>query len=141
LVAGSALGNTERIVAKNKKYHKYIKKSIQRYEILDLFLADAKIMMYSSNLDRGFLSRMLAGMRLLASLDIQPGTPRNVGRLSGPAPEFAVRHLNVVVVVSCVNELSLLCGFLGRFFYFRAVKQRGLLLSCHIVVSPSFSEL
>ena len=46
-----------------------------------------------------------------------------------------VRHLNVVVVVSCVNELSLLSGFLGRFFL--AALFRGLLLSCHIVVSPS----
>ena len=45
-----------------------------------------------------------------------------------------VRHLNVVVV-SCVNELSLLRGFLGRFFL--AALFRGLLLSCHIVVSPS----
>ena len=27
-----------------------------------------------------------------------------------------LRHLNVVVIVSCVNELSLLSGFLGRFF-------------------------
>src|ERR1041384_323681 len=45
-----------------------------------------------------------------------------------------VRHLNVVVV-SCVNELSLLCGLLGRFFL--AALFRGLLLSCHIVVSPS----
>jgi len=47
---------------------------------------------------------------------------------------FDVRHLNVVVV-SCVNELSLLRGFLGRFFL--AALFRGLLLSCHIVVSPS----
>ena len=45
-----------------------------------------------------------------------------------------VRHLNVVVV-SCVNELSLLCGFLGRFFL--AALFRGLLLSCHIGRSPS----
>ena len=45
-----------------------------------------------------------------------------------------VRHLNVVVV-SCVNELSLLRGFLGRFFL--AALFCGLLLSCHIVVSPS----
>ena len=45
-----------------------------------------------------------------------------------------VRHLNVVVV-SCVNELSLLRGLLGRFFL--AALFRGLLLSCHIVVSPS----
>src|SRR5437870_11202731 len=45
-----------------------------------------------------------------------------------------VRHLNVVVV-SCVNELSLLCGFLGRFFL--AALFRGFLLSCHSVVSPS----
>jgi hypothetical protein len=48
-----------------------------------------------------------------------------------------VRHLNVVVVVvSCLNELSLLCGFLGRFFL--AALFRGLLLSCHIF-SCSFS--
>ena len=46
-----------------------------------------------------------------------------------------VRHLNVVVV-SCVNELSLLRGFLGRFFL-SAAFFCGLLLSCHIVVSPS----
>ena len=45
-----------------------------------------------------------------------------------------VRHLNVVVV-SCVNELSLLGGFLGRFFL--AALFRGLLLSCHIGRSPS----
>jgi hypothetical protein len=46
----------------------------------------------------------------------------------------AVRHLNVVDVVSRVNELSLLRGFLfaALFGLFR-----GLLLSCHIVVSPS----
>ena len=43
-----------------------------------------------------------------------------------------VRHLNVV---SCVYELSLLRGFLGRFFL--AALFSGLLLSCHIVVSPS----
>ena len=43
-----------------------------------------------------------------------------------------VRHLNVV---SCVNELSLLCGLLGRFFL--AALFRGLLLSCHIGRSPS----
>ena len=43
-----------------------------------------------------------------------------------------VRHLNVV---SCVNELSLLCGFLGRFFL--AALFRGFLLSCHIGRSPS----
>jgi len=47
-----------------------------------------------------------------------------------------VRHLNVVVVVSCVNELSLLSGLLGRFFLAAALF-RGLFLSCHIVVSPS----
>jgi len=53
------------------------------------------------------------------------------------APEASndVRHLNVVVV-SCLNELSLLCGFLGRFFL--AALFRGLLLSCHIF-SCSFS--
>jgi len=34
-----------------------------------------------------------------------------------------------------VNELSLLGGFLGRFFL--AALFSGLLLSCHIVVSPS----
>jgi hypothetical protein len=45
-----------------------------------------------------------------------------------------VRHLNVVVVVSCVNELSLLSGFLGRFFL--AALFRGLLLSCHISRAP-----
>ncbi len=43
-----------------------------------------------------------------------------------------VRHLNVV---SCVNELSLLCGLLGCFFL--AALFRGLLLSCHIGRSPS----
>ena len=48
-----------------------------------------------------------------------------------------VRHLNVVVVVSCVNELSLLSGFLGRFFL--AALFCGLLLSCHSVVSPSLA--
>jgi hypothetical protein len=49
-----------------------------------------------------------------------------------------VRHLNVVVVVvSCVNELSLLSGFLGRFLL--AAFFRGLLLSCHSVVSPSLA--
>ena len=48
-----------------------------------------------------------------------------------------VRHLNVVVVVSCVNELSLLSGFLGRFFL--AAFFCGLLLSCHSVVSPSLA--
>jgi len=45
-----------------------------------------------------------------------------------------VRHLNVVVVVSCVNELSLLCGFLGRFFLGGLF--RGLFLSCHISRAP-----
>jgi hypothetical protein len=49
-----------------------------------------------------------------------------------------VRHLNVVVVVSCVNELSLLSGFLGRFFL-GAAFFGGLLLSCHSVVSPSLA--
>jgi len=49
-----------------------------------------------------------------------------------------VRHLNVVVVVSCVNELSLLSGFLGRFFL-GAAFFCGLLLSCHSVVSPSLA--
>ena len=50
-----------------------------------------------------------------------------------------VRHLNVVVVVvSCVNELSLLSGFLGRFFLGSAFFG-GLLLSCHSVVSPSLA--
>ena len=48
-----------------------------------------------------------------------------------------VRHLNVVVVVSCVNELSLLSGFLGRFFL--ASLFGGLLFSCHSVVSPSLA--
>jgi hypothetical protein len=48
-----------------------------------------------------------------------------------------VRHLNVVVVVTCVNELSLLSGFLGRFFL--AAFFCGLLLSCHSVVSPSLA--
>ena len=49
-----------------------------------------------------------------------------------------VRHLNVVVVVvSCVNELSLLSGFLGRFFLGRLFC--GFLLSCHSVVSPSLA--
>ena len=45
-----------------------------------------------------------------------------------------VRHLNVVVVVSCVNELSLLRGFLFAAGFFRLL--RGLLFSCHIVLSP-----
>ena len=49
-----------------------------------------------------------------------------------------VRHLNVVVIVSCVNELSLLSGFLGRFFLGSAFFG-GLLLSCHSVVSPSLA--
>jgi hypothetical protein len=49
-----------------------------------------------------------------------------------------VRHLNVVVSVSCVNELSLLSGFLGRFFL-GAAFFCGLLLSCHSVVSPSLA--
>ena len=49
-----------------------------------------------------------------------------------------VRHLNVVVSVDCVNELSLLSGFLGRFFL-GAAFFRGLLLSCHSVVSPSLA--
>jgi hypothetical protein len=49
-----------------------------------------------------------------------------------------VRHLNVVVVVTCVNELSLLSGFLGRFFL-GAAFFCGLLLSCHSVVSPSLA--
>ena len=48
-----------------------------------------------------------------------------------------VRHLNVVVSVSCVNELSLLSGFLGRFFL--ASLFGGLLFSCHSVVSPSLA--
>src|SRR5207237_68633 len=43
-----------------------------------------------------------------------------------------VRHL---YVVSCVNELSLLCGFLGRFFL--GALFGGFLLSCHIGRSPS----
>jgi hypothetical protein len=46
-----------------------------------------------------------------------------------------VRHLNVVVVASCVNELSLLSGFLGRFFL-RAAFFGGLFLSCHISRAP-----
>jgi hypothetical protein len=49
-----------------------------------------------------------------------------------------VRHLNVVVSVDCVNELSLLSGFLGRFFL-AACFFCGLLLSCHSVVSPSLA--
>jgi hypothetical protein len=49
-----------------------------------------------------------------------------------------VRHLNVVVVSSCVKELSLLSGFLGRFFL-RAAFFSGLLFSCHSVVSPSLA--
>ena len=53
-----------------------------------------------------------------------------------------VRHLNVVVSVDCsvdcVNELSLLSGFLGRFFLGSAFFG-GLLLSCHSVVSPSLA--
>ena len=48
-----------------------------------------------------------------------------------------VRHLNVVVVVSCVNELSLLRGFLGCFFLAGLFGR--LLLSCHSVVSPSLA--
>ena len=48
-----------------------------------------------------------------------------------------VRHLNVVVSVDCVNELSLLSGFLGRFFLARLFG--GLLFSCHSVVSPSLA--
>jgi hypothetical protein len=49
-----------------------------------------------------------------------------------------VRHLNVVVVSSCVKELSLLCGFLGCFFL-AGCFFGGLLLSCHSVVSPSLA--
>jgi hypothetical protein len=49
-----------------------------------------------------------------------------------------VRHLNVDVIVSCVNELSLLSGFLGRFFLAGCFFS-GLLLSCHSVVSPSLA--
>ena len=45
-----------------------------------------------------------------------------------------VRHLNVVVV-SCLNELSLLGGLLAALF--RTALFRGLLLSCHIGSSPS----
>ena len=45
-----------------------------------------------------------------------------------------VRHLNVVVV-SCLNELSLLSGLLAAFF--GSAFFSGLFLSCHIVVSPS----
>ena len=45
-----------------------------------------------------------------------------------------VRHLNVVDVSSW-NELSLLRGLLAGLFL--AALFRGLLLSCHIVVSPS----
>ena len=41
-----------------------------------------------------------------------------------------VRHLNVVVVVSCVNELSLLRCLLFTASFFLS----GLLLSCHIVL-------
>lgn len=48
-----------------------------------------------------------------------------------------VRHLNVVVVVACVKELSLLSGFLGCFFLGRLFC--GFLLSCHSVVSPSLA--
>jgi len=48
-----------------------------------------------------------------------------------------VRHLNVVVVVSCVNELSLLRGFLGCFFLAGLFGR--LLFSCHSVVSPSLA--
>jgi hypothetical protein len=48
-----------------------------------------------------------------------------------------VRHLNVVVVVSGVNELSLLRGFLGCFFLAGLFGR--LLLSCHSVVSPSLA--
>ena len=40
-----------------------------------------------------------------------------------------MRHVNVVVV-SCVNELSLLRGLLAGLFL--AALFRGLLLSCHI---------
>jgi hypothetical protein len=53
-----------------------------------------------------------------------------------------VRHLNVVVSVDCsvdcVNELSLLSGFLGRFFL-AGCFFGGLLFSCHSVVSPSLA--
>jgi len=45
-----------------------------------------------------------------------------------------VRHLNVVVV-SCLNELSLLSGLLAALF--RGALFRGLFLSCHIGFSPS----
>ena len=48
-----------------------------------------------------------------------------------------VRNLNVVVVVSGLNELSLLSGFLGCFFL--ASLFGGLLFSCHSVVSPSLA--
>ena len=48
-----------------------------------------------------------------------------------------VRHLNVVVDVTCVNELSLLSGFLGRFFL--AAFFCDLLLSCHSVVFLSLA--
>jgi hypothetical protein len=48
-----------------------------------------------------------------------------------------VRHLNVVVSASCVNELSLLRGFLGCFFLAGLFGR--LLLSCHSVVSPSLA--
>ena len=48
-----------------------------------------------------------------------------------------VRHLNVVVVSTSVKELSLLCGFLGRFFLGGLFS--GLFLSCHSVVSPSLA--
>jgi hypothetical protein len=75
-----------------------------------------------------------------------PGKNNRNGALKASAVPFErafeasedVRHLNVVVIVSCVNELSLLSGFLGRFFL-RAAFFSGLLLSCHSVVSPSLA--
>lgn len=82
-----------------------------------------------------------------ATLKLTRSADKNIGtaRLKAFAVPFErafkasedVRHLNVDVVVSCVNELSLLSGFLGRFFL--AALFGGLLLSCHSVVSPSLA--
>jgi hypothetical protein len=90
---------------------------------------------------------MLRGV-VAATIDWRPLPRKIIGtaRLKAFAVPFErafeasedVRHLNVVVIVSCVNELSLLSGFLGRFFLGSAFFG-GLLLSCHSVVSPSLA--
>jgi len=82
-----------------------------------------------------------------ATLNLHPLLKKIIGtaRLKAFAVPFErafkasedVRHLNVVVSVACVNELSLLSGFLGRFFLGGLF--RGLFLSCHSVVSPSLA--